>query len=199
MVRRKRPCANKPGNTKRTGQGSATSKQRTNWNSVVYGWAAAFGAGLILSAPIVGITAMITEGEALQAGRTPELLGSMATAFLAFLYGGYISGKTARHSGVKHGLLVPLLTLGVTIVLVLCVVVVGAGFALIHILGNTIFLPGVSPNAWQELGTILSVPKLSPSYVLTVLSLSFVGGTLGGGWGAISCYRGIQHHKRELD
>jgi len=91
----------------------------------------------------------------------------------------------ASRSGVKHGLLVPLLALLVTLVLAIVGAVLGASF-IDQLTGVT--LPGPMQNAAksatqgieqpQNLGTILSV-----SGVLALL-FPFIGGAIGGLWGA---------------
>jgi hypothetical protein len=94
------------------------------------------------------------------------------------------SGLRASRSGIKHGLLVPMLALVVTLVLAIVGAVVGASF-IDQLAGVT--LPGPMQNAAQgatqavgqpqNLGTILSV-----SGILALLA-PFVGGAIGGAWG----------------
>ena len=82
---------------------------------------------------------------------------------------------------MKHGLLVPLLALLVTLVLAIVGAVLGASF-IDQLAGVT--LPGPMQNAaqgiqqTQNLGTILSI-----SGILALL-VPFVGGAIGGAWGA---------------
>ena len=109
------------------------------------------------------------------------------TLFLAFLIGGYVAGRMASRSGLKHGLLVPLLALVVTIVLAVVGGIVGTGF-IDQLSGVT--LPGplqdTAQNArsaaqgvpTQNLGTILTA-----SGILALL-IPFIGGAIGGLWGA---------------
>src|SRR5918997_1600806 len=139
------------------------SELGTSWASVIFGWLAALGAGLILS----GIVGAIVGG----------ILG---TLFLAFLIGGYVAGRLASRSGLKHGILVPILSLVVILVLAIIGAIVGARF--IDQLSG-IALPQVPQNAQQQipqqgLGTILTV-----SGILALL-VPLIGGALGGLWGA---------------
>ena len=156
----------------------------TSWISVVLGWLAALGAGLILSgivAAIVGaIFAVVGIGGGATGGGISGLVGVLLTLLIAFFIGGYVAGRMASRSGVKHGLLVALLALVVTIVLALIGAAVGASF-IDQLSGVT--LPGPAGKAAQNipqqgLGTILSV-----SGVLALL-FPFIGGALGGARGA---------------
>jgi len=86
----------------------------------------------------------------------------------------------ASRQGLKHGLLVPLLALVVTVILAIIGAALGAGF-IDQLSGVT--LPGPAGEAAQDvpqqgLGTILSV-----SGILALL-FPFIGGALGGARGA---------------
>jgi hypothetical protein len=165
-------------------EASGGAYRGTSWISVVLGWLAALGAGLILSgivAAIVGaIFAVVGIGGGATGGGISGLVGVLLTLLIAFFIGGYVAGRMASRSGVKHGLLVALLALVVTIVLALIGAAVGATF-IDQLSGVT--LPGPAGKAAQNipqqgLGTILSV-----SGVLALL-FPFIGGALGGGRGA---------------
>ena len=154
----------------------------TSWVSVILGLLTALGAGLILSG-IVGaiVGAILGTGSATQSaaeGGAASLIGLLITLLLAFLIGGYAAGRMASRSGLKHGLLVALLYLLITIVLALLGAAIGTD--LINFAGVT--LPevpsGVEQEAPQSLGAILTV-----SGILALL-LPFVGGAIGGAWGA---------------
>jgi hypothetical protein len=172
----------------RTGRGSAYAPveedRGTSWVSVVLGWLAALGAGLILSGIVSGIVGAIfgTAGrQGLTEGGTTALIGLLITLLLAFLIGGYVAGRLASRSGLKHGLLVPLLALVVTIVLAIVGGLLGVSF--IDQLSGVTLPQGAQQSAQQAapqqgLGTILTV-----SGILALL-FPFIGGALGGGWGA---------------
>jgi uncharacterized protein YacL len=166
------------------------SELGTSWVSVILGWLAALGASLILSgivgAIVGGILGAVDIGQqGATSGGIAGLVGIIVTLLLAFLLGGYVAGRMASRSGVKHGLLVPLLALVVTLVLAIVGAVVGASF-IDQLTGVT--LPGPMQDAAQgatqavkqpqNLGTILSV-----SGILALL-IPFVGGAIGGAWGA---------------
>jgi hypothetical protein len=167
------------------GSGHQAPKENrgTSWVSVVLGWLAALGAGLILSGIVSGIIGAIfgTAGrQGLTEGGTTALIGLLVTLLLAFLIGGYAAGRMASRSGLKHGLLVPLLALVVTLVLAIIGGLLGISF--IDQLSGVTLPQGAQQSAQQAapqqgLGTILSV-----SGVLALL-FPFIGGAIGGLWG----------------
>ena len=163
---------------------SLEEERGTSWVSVVLGWLAALGAGLILSGIVSGIVGAIfgTAGRGgLTEGGTTALVGLLITLLLAFLIGGYTAGRLAARSGLKHGLLVPLLALVVTIVLAIVGGLLGVSF--IDQLSGVTLPQGAQSSAQQAapqqgLGTILTV-----SGILALL-FPFIGGAIGGAWGA---------------
>jgi hypothetical protein len=162
---------------------SPDAARGTSWVSVVLGWLAALGAGLILSGIVSGIVGAIFGSAGRQGiaeGGTTALIGLLITLLLAFLIGGYAAGRMAARSGLKHGLLVPLLALVVTLVLAIVGGLLGVSF--IDQLSGVTLPQGAQSSAQQEapqsLGTILTV-----SGILALL-FPFVGGALGGLWGA---------------
>jgi hypothetical protein len=163
-----------------SGYAAPEEERGTSWVSVVLGWLAALGAGLILSGIVSGIIGAIfgTAGrQGLTEGGATALIGLLITLLLAFLIGGYAAGRMASRSGLKHGLLVPLLALVVTFVLAIVGGLLGISF--IDQLSGVTLPQGAQQAAPQQgLGTILSV-----SGVLALL-FPFVGGAIGGLWGA---------------
>jgi hypothetical protein len=159
------------------------SELGTSWTSVIFGWLAALGAGVILSGIVGAIVGGILGAMGVQGGTeggTAGLIGLLVTLFLAFLIGGYVAGRLASRSGLKHGILVPVLSLIVIILLAIIGAIVGSSF--IDQLSG-IALPQVPQGAQQQipqqgLGTILTV-----SGILALL-VPFIGGALGGLWGA---------------
>ncbi len=149
----------------------------TSWTSVIFGWLAALGASLLLSGLVSAVVGAILGalgfGGGTEAGTT-SLVGLLITLLLAFLIGGYVAGRLASRSGTKHGLLVALLALVVTLVLALLGSIVGLSF--IDNLSN-VTLPSL-PSDVQGLGTILTVSGL------LALLFPFIGGAIGGAWGA---------------
>jgi hypothetical protein len=161
------------------------SELGTSWTSVIFGWLAALGAGLILSGIVGAIVGAILGGnqgvgQEAQSSGVASLVGLLVTLFLAFLIGGYVAGRLASRSGLKHGILVPVLSLVVIILLAIIGAIVGSSF--IDQLSG-IALPQVPQGAQQQvpqqsLGTILTV-----SGILALL-VPFIGGAIGGLWGA---------------
>jgi hypothetical protein len=166
--------------------GETRADRGTSWVSVVFGWLAALGASLILSGVVGGIVGAILGLVGVGAG-TAGLIGLLVTLFLAFLIGGYVAGRLAGRSGTKHGLLVPLLALVVTILLAIVGAVVGFSF-IDQLSGVT--LPQGMQGAAQDAAQ--SVQQRSPQNLGTILTVSgilallvpFLGGAVGGGWGA---------------
>jgi hypothetical protein len=176
----------------RTSRGSGYTpleeEHGTSWVSVVLGWLAALGAGLILSGIVSGIVGAIfgtARRQGIEEGGTTALVGLLFTLLLAFLIGGYVAGRLASRQGLKHGLLVPLLALVVTLVLAIVGGLLGASF-IDQLSGVT--LPQNAQSAQQSvpqqgLGTILGV-----SGILALL-FPFIGGAIGGAWGARTGHR----------
>jgi hypothetical protein len=167
-----------------SGYASLEEERGTSWVSVVLGWLAALGAGLILSGIVSGIVGAIfgaAGSQGVQEGGTTALIGLLITLLLAFLIGGYVAGRLASRSGLKHGLLVPLLALVVTIVLAIVGGLLGISF--IDQLSGITLPQGAQQSAQQAapqqgLGTILTVGGI------LALLFPFIGGAIGGLWGA---------------
>jgi hypothetical protein len=154
----------------------------TSWTSVIFGWLAALGAGLILSGIVGAIVGGILGALGVQGGTeggVAALVGLLVTLLLAFLIGGYVAGRLASRSGVKHGILVPLLSLLVILLLGIIGTIVGSSF--IDQLSG-VALPqvpqGAQQQAPQNLGAILTGTGI------LALLVPFIGGALGGAWGA---------------
>jgi hypothetical protein len=157
---------------------ASVEERGMSWVSVVIGWLAALGAGLILSGIVSGIVGAIFGAagrQGIQEGGTTALVGLLISLLLAFLIGGYTAGRLASRQGLKHGLLVPLLALVVTLVLAIVGGFLGVSF-IDQLSGVT--LPASAQNALQNLGTILGVSGL------LALLFPFIGGAIGGAWGA---------------
>jgi hypothetical protein len=156
---------------------------RTSWTSVIFGWLAALGAGLILSGIVGAVVGGILGALGVQGGTEggfAGLVGLLVTLFLAFLIGGYVAGRLASRSGFKHGILVPVLSLLVILVLAIVGAIVGASF--IDQLSG-VALPQVPGNVQnqipqQSLGTLLTASGVA------ALLVPLIGGALGGLWGA---------------
>ena len=154
----------------------------TSWISVILGLLTALGAGLILSGIVGGIVgAILGTGGARQTateGGAPGPVGLPITPLLGFLIRGYAAGRMVSRLGLKHGILVVLLYPSVTVIPALLGAAVGTN--LINFSGIT--LPevpsGLQQQAPQGLGAILTGAGI------LALLLPFVGGAIGGAWGA---------------
>jgi hypothetical protein len=159
------------------------SELGTSWISVVFGWLAALGAGLILSGIVGVVVGGILGVMGVQGGTEgglAGLIGLLVTLFLAFLIGGYVAGRLASRSGLKHGILVPVLSLVVILLLAVVGAIVGSSF--IDQLSG-VALPQGPGNVQnqvpqQGLGTILTASGIA------ALLVPLIGGALGGLWGA---------------
>jgi hypothetical protein len=157
------------------------AQRGTSWISVIFGWLTSLGASLILAGIVSGLVgAMLGAGQTVREAATESgttgLVGLLITLFLAFLIGGYCAGRMASRSGAKHGLLVAALALVVTLILAGVGALLGTSF--IESLGGVTLpsLPADAPK--QSMGTILTVAGI------LALLFPFVGGALGGAWGA---------------
>ena len=153
---------------------------KTSWTSVIFGWLAALGAGLILSGIVGAVVGGILGALGVKGGTEggiAGLVGLLLTLLLAFLIGGYVAGRLASRSGLKHGILVPE---SWSIKLAIVGAIVGASF--IDQLSG-VALPQVPGNVQnqipqQGLGTILTASSVA------ALLVPLIGGALGGLWGA---------------
>src|SRR5918997_7104825 len=90
-----------------TREASSSTDRGTSWVSVVLGWLAALGAGLILSGIVSGIVGAIfgTAGrQGLTEGGPTAPVGVLITPLLAFLIGGYTPGGLAGPPRLQHRL-----------------------------------------------------------------------------------------------
>lgn len=155
----------------------------TSWPSVILGWLAALGASLILSGIVTSVVGAIFAAFGARGGvvgGVSALAGLLLTLLMAFVIGGYVAGRLAGRGGVKHGLLVPLLALVVTIALAILGGILGTSF-IGQLSGVT--LPGPTGSVARD------IPQQGLSTILTVSGLlallfPFIGGAIGGVWGA---------------
>ncbi len=167
----------------RATQEASETERGTSWIGALIGMLTALGAALLLSGIIGAIVAFIVallavDGSETAAGVT-GLAGVLATLFLAYLMGGYAAGRVSSRKGTKHGVLAALLGVVVTILLVLIGSV--AGFGISDNLSGVVLPDVPADNEQQELGPLLAFSAISG---ILILILPFVGGTIGGAWGA---------------
>jgi hypothetical protein len=155
----------------------------TSWVSVLIGMLTALGAALLLSGLVGGIVALViallAAGGAQAGAGLSSLAGVLVTLFLAYLVGGYAAGRMASRKGAKHGLLAALV--GVLLTILLVVIGAAVGFGISDNLSG-VMLPDVpADNEQQGLGSLLALSAVSGTLVLLA---PFLGGVLGGAWGA---------------
>nr|BFF09257.1 hypothetical protein GCM10025699_05600 [Microbacterium flavescens] len=110
------------------------------FGSAFFGWLAAFGAVVLLSAVVGAVGAAIgmetgttVEDVASAASDDPQtvgIVGAIALAvalFVAYLAGGYVAGRMARFSGALQGFAVWLWSIIIAIVVALLSMLAGAG------------------------------------------------------------------------
>jgi hypothetical protein len=160
------------------------SERGTSFASVILGWLVALGAVILLAGVVGGVVAALLGlfGVPAATGGIAGAVGAAVTLLLAYLIGGYAAGRMAGRSGAKHGLFVPLFTL--LLVILLGVVGAVAGAVLGANFGGQISAltaqipPGATQAVPQNFAAIASVAG-----IVTFL-IPFVGGLLGGIWGA---------------
>lgn len=152
-----------------------------SWLGALIGMLTALGTALLLSGIIGGFVVLVVAalsggGGTETAAGIASIVGVLATLFLSYLVGGYAAGRVASRQGTKHGLLAALLGVIVTVLLATIGAFVGIG---ISDNLNGVVLPDLP--AGNGLGSLLAISAVSG---ILVLILPFVGGALGGAWGA---------------
>ncbi len=160
------------------------SELGTSWVSVILGLLTALGAGLILSGIVGGIVgAILGTGSATQSaaeGGIASIIGLLITLLLAFLIGGYAAGRLASRKGTRHGLLTALL--GVLVTMLLLIIGTIAGIGISENLSGVV-VPDVPEGSseQQNAGSLLALSAISG---ILILIFPFIGGAIGGAWGA---------------
>lgn len=155
------------------------------WGAAFFGWLAAIGTFVLLTALIAAVGGAIglsTPGAADQAGQAAQNPGPAQTAgivsaivaaailLIAYYCGGYVAGRMARFNGMKQGIAVWVWTIVITIVAAILVAVTGARFNVLGAIGG---LPQLPVD-----GDAISVAAIIT--VLVALAVSLLGAILGG-------------------
>ena len=162
------------------------------FGTAFFGWLAATGAAVLLTALVAGAGAAVGLGTETDPNQTADaaaenaatigLIGAIVLAvvvFIAYLCGGYVAGRMARFSGAKQGVAVWLWALIIAVVLA----VVGA------IAGNQF-------NVLADLNSFPRIPinegDLAASSIITVIAIALVslGGAVLGG------VMGMRYHRK---
>ena len=145
-----------------------------SWTGVVVGSLAIFLIILTLNIAIGFVLATTFALLGMEGSVVSGLVGVSLTLLLAFFLGGYVAGRTACHSGTRHGLFVVLLALVAAMFLTVVGAMLGSG--LVTGLSGVRF-PSTLDDA-QNLSAIM------PIFGVLSLILPFVGGAAGGVRGA---------------
>lgn len=148
---------------------TGVSRQPTGgirWWAVLLGWVSAVLAGLIIT-PVLGVAYRRLFGTWSEGVTVPAVAVALASAFLAYLVGGFVAAKLARYSGGLNGAMTAVIGF-----------VTGATLAAVYA------FVGAEPP-----GTSLATPRdLASSTGLLVvgaalLAVTLAGGYVGGRWG----------------
>jgi hypothetical protein len=150
------------------------------FGSAFFGWLAATGMAVLLSALVAAIAALlgrsqnVTPSSATAGGlQTAGVVGLVVLAviiLLAYFCGGYVAGRMARFNGVKQGVAVWLWAVIVTVVLGIIGAIVGSKFNALSQLNSV-------PNLAMNDGKITTAGIVA---AVGVAVLSLVGAILGG-------------------
>lgn len=145
-----------------------------------FGWLAATGMAVLLTALAAGIGASLGNSRNLNAAdatagvvKTAGLIGAivlLVIVLIAYFCGGYVAGRMARFNGLKQGVGVWLWAIIVTIVLAVIGAVAGSKFNVLSQLNGLPSIPVSGQNATTA-GIITAV---------AVAIVSLVGAILGG-------------------
>jgi hypothetical protein len=163
------------------------------FGAAFFGWLAAMGLAVILTALVSAIGAGIglgaNEGDvdaaaqgAAASADTVTLVGAIALAvvlLVSYYAGGYVAGRMARFSGAKQGLAVWIWAVVIAIVVAVVTAIAGAQF---NVLGNVDAFPRIPVDE----GT-LTVTGIVTVVLVAVISL--VGAVLGG-------LAGMHYHRK---
>jgi amino acid transporter len=159
-----------------------------NWGAAFFGWVAAMGLAVILTAFVaavgaaVGITQGTTTAEQAatqiqnQDPQTVGLVGVIVLAVVAFVSyygGGYVAARMSRFDGPRQGFAVWLWAVLVAVVVAVVAAVAGARFDVLSTL-NTF------PRWPVDQGTVTSTGIIA---LLLLLAITLVGAVLGGAGG----------------
>ncbi|MET1051838.1 MAG: hypothetical protein ABWX65_04280 [Mycetocola sp.] len=151
------------------------------FGAAFFGWLAATGLVVLLSALAAGIATAVTGGvdEVVDQAASAPFGGILVYAivvlvilFIAYYCGGYVAGRMARFSGAKQGLAVWIWGMVVTGLLVAVAAIAGSQ---LDVLSRAGVLPQIAFGPDQVLGTALTI---AGAVVVTLLG-AILGGVAG--------------------
>lgn len=174
------------------GDALVREKQRfggIKFGSAFFGWLAAFGAVVLLTAVVgaigaaIGVETGTSVAEAANAAsddpQTFGLIGAISVAvalFLAYLAGGYVAGRMARFSGALQGLAVWLWGILIAIVVAVLTMLAGA--------------------RWDLLATVDSFPRIPMDASATGIVTAIVAAVVTLGGAILGGILGMRYHRK---
>lgn len=158
------------------------------FGSAFFGWLAAAGTAVILTALVsaagaaIGFGILESDEEARENAETIGIVGAIAVLvilFVAYFAGGYVAGRMARFSGAKQGIAVWLWAIIIAIVAAVLGALAGARFDVLANLNGLPRLP-INEGALTVTGIVTAV---------IALAVALVGAVLGG-------LAGMRYHRR---
>jgi len=163
------------------------------FGSAFFGWLAATGAAVLLTALVAGAGTAVglgSEADPAQAGeaaaQNPEtvgVIGAIALAvviFVSYFCGGYVAGRMARFSGAKQGIAVWLWALIIAVVLAIVGAIAGSQF---NVLADLNSFPRIPINEGD-----LALASIITAVVIALVSL---GGAILGGIAGMRFHRKV--------
>jgi amino acid transporter len=176
--------------------GSARGRMHVgiNWGAAFFGWIAAMGLAVILTAFVaavgaaVGVTQGVTTVEQASSqiqGQDPQTVGLVGVillavvAFVSYYGGGYVAARMSRFDGPRQGFAVWLWAIVVAVVVAIVAAVAGARFDVLSTLNAFPRLP-------VNQGDLTATGILA---LLLLLAITLVGAVLGGA-------AGMRYHRK---
>jgi hypothetical protein len=163
-----------------------------NWGAAFFGWVAAMGLAVILTAFVAAVGAAVgvsqaasvqqATGQLQQSSQTVGLVGIILLAVIAFVSyyaGGYVAARMSRFDGPRQGFAVWVWALVVALVVAVVAAVAGARFDVLSTL-NTF------PRIPVDQGTITTTGIVA---LVVLLLITLLGAVIGGAGG-------MRYHRR---
>lgn len=133
------------------------------WWAVLVGWVFAVLSGLVIG-PVLSVVYRQPFGAWAEGARIPAVAVALASAFLAYLVGGFVAAKLARYSGALHGAMTAVLGF-----------VVGASAAAV------VVFAGAGPSGTPVAASVEPASVTGLLFVAAaLLAVSLAGGYVGG-------------------
>lgn len=164
-----------------------------NWGAAFFGWVAAMGLAVILTAFVAAVGAAVgvtqgvttTDQATTQIQNNQDTVGVLGTillaviAFVSYYGGGYVAARMSRFDGARQGFGVWLWAVIVAVVVAIVAAVAGARFDVLSTLNSFPRIP-VNQGAFTVTGVIALV---------LLLAITLLGAVIGGAGG-------MRYHRR---